>query len=130
VIVLDASAAVHMLLRTRRGDWVEDRVIGEDRRVPQLFEYEVLHALRAVALRGEVSPSREAALLDDLTALRVRRHPPQPLVERIWQLRTSLSAYDASYVALAEALDAPVITADGRMARAHGHTAAIELVPG
>jgi predicted nucleic acid-binding protein len=130
VIVLDASAAVHLLLRTPRGDWVEERVIGEDRRVPQLFEYEVLHALRAVALRGEVSASRQAALLDDLASLRVKRHQPQPLVERIWQLRTSLSVHDASYVALAEALDAPVITADGRMARSPGHTAAIELVPG
>jgi predicted nucleic acid-binding protein len=129
VIVLDASAAVHLLLRTPRGDWVEERVLGEDRRVPQLFEYEVLHALRGVALRGEASVSRQATLLDDLAALRVRRHPPQPLVERIWQLRASLTAYDASYVALAEALDAPVITADVRLARAHGHTAAIELVP-
>jgi predicted nucleic acid-binding protein len=129
VIVLDASATVHLLLRTERGAWVADRVFGEDRRVPQLFEYEVVAALRSAALRGELPPSRHAAVFDDLASFRVTRHPPHPLLPRIWELRASLTAYDATYVALAEALDAPVVTADARMARAHGPTAAIELVP-
>jgi predicted nucleic acid-binding protein len=129
VIVLDASAAVHLLLRTERGDWVAERVAAEDRRVPQLFEYEVLSALRWEALRKELSPERERAALRHLLRFRRRRHPPQPLLERIWELRRSITVYDASYIALAEALDAPVVTADARLARSHGHGAAIELVP-
>lgn len=130
MIVLDASAAVHLLLRTERGDWVDERVGGEDRRVPQLFEYEVLSVLRHEALRGELTSEREAAALRHLVRLRRRRHPPQPLLDRIWELRSSLTSYDASYVALAEALDAPLVTADERLGRAHGHAATIELVPG
>jgi predicted nucleic acid-binding protein len=129
VIVLDASAALHLFLRTPRGAWVADRAYGEDRRVPQLFEYEVLSALRREALRGELSAAREAAALGHLVSFRLRRHPPQPLLGRIWALRRSLTIYDASYVALAEALDAPLVTADARLARSHGHSAAIELVP-
>lgn len=129
MIVLDASAAVHLLLRTDRGAWVEERVFGEDRRVPQLFEYEVASALRREALRGELAPSRAATALADLAQLPVTRHSPQPLLARIWELRGSLTVYDASYVALAEALDAPLVTADVRLARSHGHSAAIEVAP-
>ncbi|HEY7206835.1 MAG TPA: type II toxin-antitoxin system VapC family toxin [Gaiellaceae bacterium] len=130
MIVLDASAAVHLLLGTEgAGDWVAERVAGEDRRVPQLFEYEVLSALRAAEWRRDVGRARAASAVDDLASLRVRRHPPQPLLGRIWDLRKTLTVYDASYVALAEALDAPLVTADGRLERAHGHGATIELCP-
>jgi predicted nucleic acid-binding protein len=129
LIVLDASAALHLLLRTERGDWVDERVSGEDRRVPQLFEYEVVSALRREALGGELTAARQAAALANLASFRIRRYPPQPFLSRIWELRSSLTAYDASYVALAEALEAPLVTADARLARSHGHAAAIELVP-
>jgi len=131
VIVLDASAAVHLLLRTEgKGDWVLERVINEDRRVPQLFEYEVVSALRAASLRKELPAPRASAAFSDLAALDVTRYPPQALLPRVWELRSSLTAYDASYVALAEALDVPLVTADARLARAPGHGAAVEVVPG
>jgi predicted nucleic acid-binding protein len=75
-----------------------------------------------------LQPNRAEQALADLDGLRIVRHPHQPYVPRIWQLRDSLTAYDAAYVALAEALEAPLITRDGRMASAHGHRAKIELV--
>jgi predicted nucleic acid-binding protein len=130
VIVLDASAAVHLLLRTEgKGDWVLDRVVDEDRRVPQLFEYEVVSALRAASLRRELSPQRASLAFSDLEELSVTRYPPHALMSRVWELRSSLTAYDASYVALAEVLDVPLVTADARLGRAHGHGATVEVVP-
>jgi predicted nucleic acid-binding protein len=129
VIVLDASAAFHLLLGTNRGAWVDERVAAEDRRVPQIFEYEVASALRTDVLRGSIPAVRAAEALVDLESLATRRHPPAPLLPRIWELRDVLTIYDASYVALAEALDAPLVTADARLARSHGHGATIELVP-
>lgn len=129
MIVLDASAAVHYLLATE-GVWdqVVSRLEDEDLHVPQVFEYEVASALRAGAIRRDMTAARAEGALNDLTALTVTRHPPQPLLERIWQLRNSLTVFDASYVALAEALEAPILTADGRMARSRGHGATFELV--
>ena len=65
--------------------------------------------------------------MEALSDVRVTRYPHGPLVSRIWELRGNLTAYDAAYVALAEALDAPLITTDGRLARASGHRARVEL---
>ena len=66
--------------------------------------------------------------MTDLLDLPVHRHPHDILLPRIWELRRSVTAYDAAYVALAEALDAPLLTRDGKLARSHGHRARIELV--
>jgi predicted nucleic acid-binding protein len=66
--------------------------------------------------------------LDDLLALPIRRHSHRLLLDRVWALRNNLSAYDAFYVALAEVLDAPLITRDGRLARTKGHKARIQHV--
>jgi predicted nucleic acid-binding protein len=129
VIVLDASAAVHLVLRTERGEWVAERGRGEERHVPQVFEYEVVAGLRRQVLARAISSSGAGEALKGLGLLARRRYPPQPLLERIWALRATLTPYDASYVALAEALDAPLVTADARLARSHGHVATIELVP-
>jgi len=72
--------------------------------------------------------NRHRQALDDLLDLPLTRYPHEPLLERIWALRNNLTAYDAAYVALAEALDAPLVTCDGRMASAAGHHAAVEVV--
>ena len=128
--MIDASALLEVLLATDAGERVSARVYreGETMHAPQLLDLEIVHALRRLCLIGEMTPHRAAEALADLSGLRLVRHPHQPYVARIWQLRHSLTAYDASYVALAEALDAPLVTRDGRMASAHGHHAKIELV--
>jgi predicted nucleic acid-binding protein len=90
---------------------------------------EVLSALRRQAASGDLGPSAAAQALHGLELSRVRRHPPRLLLGRVWSLRRTVTIHDSSYVALAEALDAPLVTADARLARSHGHAAAIELVP-
>ena len=95
--------------------------------VPHLFDVEVLHALRRLTLGGLVSESRSRRALKALSDMRVTRYPHTPLVARIWELGGNLTAYDAAYVALAEALDAPLVTTDGRLAQAAGHRARVEL---
>ena len=79
-------------------------------------------------MRGETDSSRAAKALADLADLSLYRYPHIRLLSRVWDLRHNLTAYDASYVALAEALDATLLTRDARLARSVGHEARIELV--
>ncbi len=129
MIVIDASALIEVLLATDVGARLRERLFREDEALhaPHLLDLEIVHVLRRGCLRGELQPDRAAQSLAVLSDMRMVRHPHEPYVPRIWQLRNSLTAYDAAYVALAEALDAPLITRDARMASAHGHRAKIEL---
>lgn len=86
---------------------------------------EVMSAFRQKALRGELTMARADLAIEALTHLRLRRHLVRPLLSKIWQLRSTHSAYDAAYVALAEGLAAPLVTTDGRLARSSGHRAKI-----
>ncbi len=95
--------------------------------VPHLFDVEVLHVLRRYSLSGTLSESRGRLALSRLSSTRLTRYPHASFVRRIWELRHNLTAYDAAYVALAEALDAPLVTMDARLAQAPGHSAAVEL---
>ncbi len=90
-------------------------------------EIEVLHALRRHNLLGNVSSERARLALGRLRDTQLVRYPHTPLMERIWDLKNSLTAYDAAYVALAEALGAPLVTLDARLARVPGVRAAIEV---
>jgi predicted nucleic acid-binding protein len=130
VIVVDASALVEVLLGTDRGLRAGDRLFaaGEPLGAPHVVDVEVLHALRGLERRRELQPSRAELAVSDLGALRIVRLAHGPLLGRAWELRHALTAYDALYVALAEGLDAPLWTADAKLARAHGHRARIELV--
>jgi len=130
VIVIDASALMEVLLVTEVGARVRARLSREEDTLhaPHLLDLEIVHALRRFCLIGQMQPHRAAEALADLSDLRLVRHPHEPHIPRIWQLRHSLTAYDAAYVALAEALASPLITRDGRMASAHGHHAKIELI--
>lgn len=130
MIVVDASAVIDLLLRTPKGLEVAKRVLGDDvtLHVPHLLEIEVAHALRRYTLHGELSVARGSEALADLSDLPLNRYPHSELLSRVWALRTCLSAYDAAYAALAEALDARIVTTDGRFSRAHGHAAEIELI--
>jgi predicted nucleic acid-binding protein len=129
LIVLDASAVLTWLLRLGPAATIDRRFggPGESLHAPHLLNVEVLHVLRRRALRGELSPTRSDEALEDLLDMDVALYPHAPLAGRIWELRENLTAYDAAYVALAEALDAPLITTDARLARASGHRATVEL---
>lgn len=129
MIVLDASAAVDLACQNGdRGDRIAGRLAGEFTvHVPALFDLEVLQALRGLESAGKLPADTLAAALSDLSDLRAARHGHQQLRPRVWALRRNLTAYDAAYVALAELLDAPLLTSDEALSRSSGHTAAIEL---
>ena len=130
MIVIDASAEVAILLNIGQDvEGIRSRIArpGETLHIPHLFEIEVLHALRSLTLRGTVSSGRARLALDRLRDTRFVRYPQTALTERIWELRENLTAYDAAYIALAEALDAPLVTTDARLARASGIRAAVEV---
>ncbi|MDA8016249.1 MAG: type II toxin-antitoxin system VapC family toxin [Thermoanaerobaculia bacterium] len=120
MIVIDATAAVELVLMTERGVSVADRIFGGEETVhaPDLLDLEVAQVLRKLVPGGEISSERADRAFSDLTNLSVMRHGHRPLRSRVWRLRENFSAYDAAYVALAEALDASLITFDQRLIRA------------
>jgi predicted nucleic acid-binding protein len=130
VIVVDASALLEALLRTPAAKAVEDRLFAPRQTIhaPHLLDVEVAQVIRRYAQNGEIDSERGRMALIDLVDLPLRRYPHDFLLPRIWNLRNNLTAYDAAYVALAEALDAPLLTRDRRLAAAAGHRAQIELV--
>jgi predicted nucleic acid-binding protein len=130
MIVADASAVVEMLLRTPIGERCRERLLGADDALcaPHLLDVEVAQVLQRFALQAAISAERGAEALADLADLPLTRYPHGPLLGRAWQLRRSVSAYDAVYLALAEALDAPLVTCDSRVARAHGHRAKVDVI--
>ena len=130
MIVLDASATVAILLNAGPGARrIRERISQQDEtlHVPHLFEVEVLHALRRHNLTSALPAARARLALNRLREMRLIRYPHTLLLDRIWELRANLSAYDAAYVALAEALDAPLITLDERLAQASSNRANVEL---
>ncbi|HTJ74252.1 MAG TPA: type II toxin-antitoxin system VapC family toxin [Acidimicrobiales bacterium] len=132
MIVLDASAAIELLLSTDAGEAVARRISDPDEilHAPHLLAAEVAQVLRRYEAAGAITAQDGAAALDDLVALDIERHDHDSLLGRVWELRPNLTAYDALYVALAEVLDAPLLTQDRKLAAAPGHNAGIELVPG
>jgi predicted nucleic acid-binding protein len=130
VIVLDASALLEFLLQTPLGTRVEARLFrGKDElHSPHLVDVEVTQGLRRLVRAGEVSADRAAEAIADLVDLNLHRHPQLDLLSRAWKLRENVTAYDAMYVALAEALDAPIVTCDTPLAKAPGHRARFEAI--
>ncbi len=125
MIVLDASAAVLALLND--GD-ARRSLATEAVAVPHLVDSEVAHAVRAQLLRGTVDADGAGAALARWARLGLRRFAAVGLLPRIWELRDNLTAYDATYVALAEALACELVTADARLARAPGPTCPVTVV--
>ena len=131
MIAVDASAIAELLLQTPLGMLVERRLyrMDEDMHAPHLIDVEILSALRRLVASGEVGPDRANDAIADLGLLRIVRHSHVDLLERAWQLRHSLTAYDAMYVAVAEALDATLVTCDGALSAVSRHSSArIELI--
>jgi len=130
MIVVDASALLEVLLRTPAAKAVERRLFDAEQTLhaPHLLDVEVAQVIRRYAASGEIDNDRGRAALGDLADLPLHRYPHDFLLQRIWDLRNNFTAYDAVYVALAEALDSPLLTRDRRLAAAAGHHARIELV--
>jgi len=130
MIVLDASALLEALLRTPAARAVEERLFEprQTLHAPHLLDVEVAQVIRRYAAKGEIDHERGRAALADLADFPFQRYPHDFLLPRVWDLRNNLTAYDAVYVALAEALDAPLLTRDQRLAAAAGHHARVELV--
>ena len=128
MIVVDASALIELLLGTQNAGRIGDRIFGgASLHAPHLLDIEVTHVLRRYVASSQLSAARGRQAVDDLMSLRLRRWSHLSLVPRVWALRDNLSAYDAAYVTLAEALDAPLLTCDRKLANASGHRAQVEL---
>ena len=130
MIVLDASALVELLLGTRLGRAVVTRIADPELglHTPHLADVEVAQAVRRLVRGGELEATAAAEALEELTALDLERHSHEPLLSRVWALRDNLTAYDAVYVALAEALGATLVTCDSRLASAPRTFARVELM--
>jgi predicted nucleic acid-binding protein len=127
VIVVDASAALAALLNAGPAR----RALGSDQlHVPHLIDPEVANVLRRKVAGGEIGADDGWSALDSWRHLGVARYPLFAVLGRVWQLRENLSAYDASYVALAEQLDCPLVTCDARLARAPGLRCPVTVLPG
>lgn len=129
MLVLDASSAVDFLLSVGASERIEKRVgrPGETMHAPHVIDLEVIQTLRRLVRSGQVSRDRSSAVLEDLADLPLTRYSHVALADRIWELRENVSAFDGAYVALAEALDAPLVTSDAALARAPGTRARIEV---
>lgn len=125
VLVVDSSAVVALLADAGElGEWAAGEVAGRRLAAPSLLPFEVGNSLRRVA-----SPAVAAAAHGDLLEMHVDLWPHDRLAERAWELRGAVSYYDAAYVALAELLDAPLVTLDRRLARAPGPRCAFRCPP-
>jgi predicted nucleic acid-binding protein len=130
VIVVDASALLEVLLNRPSGERIAHRLLDprEALHAPHLIDLEVTQALRRCQAAGEMSPQRARQALLTLVQMPLERHPHWPFLDRIWELRRNITAYDAAYVVLAEVLDAPLLTCDRALASAPGHRAVVELI--
>lgn len=127
MIVLDASAAVEALVGRDPSHEFFAALI-DDIHAPHLLDIEVLSALRKLELGGAITRKRASEAVDDYWALSITRHDAQPLAGRVWELRHQLTSYDAAYVALAESLDAPLVTCNGKLVGC-SPDAAVRLIP-
>jgi predicted nucleic acid-binding protein len=129
VIVIDASAALELLLQTTIAAQVRSRLSHYSKIcAPHVIDPEIVQVLRKAALSKRVDEARCRLALDDWRLLPVERYAHDPLLPRVWELRQNVSAYDAMYVALAESLDAPLLTHDARLAAGVGQLVRFELV--
>ena len=129
MIVVDASVILEILLRTPAAARAEERVFGgQPAAAPHLLDLEVARVLRRYEAKGDLDAARGREALTDLADFPLTRYPHDLLLPRIWELRRNLTAYDAAYVALAEALGATLVTRDERLAAAPGARATVEVL--
>ena len=128
MLVVDTSAVLAALVARQPAAGLVERLAQDgDLHAPHLIDTEVLHALRRLTITEQISEDRATDVRTDFAELALVRYPHQPLSDRIWELRHNLTAYDATFVALSEALGAPLVTCDARLASAPEHRAHVEL---
>lgn len=128
MIVLDTSAAIAAIVGVSPHQTLLARIAdARGIHAPHLIDVEGLSALRGLVRGGKLSDDRASDARRDLADLAIRRYPLVGIADRVWALRDAMSAYDACFVALAEALDCPLVTCDRRLVRLTGHAADIEL---
>jgi predicted nucleic acid-binding protein len=125
MVVIDASVLVDALLVAGPA---RERLANDNLQAPELIDAELLSVLRRLVLADKLPEGHALQALATAQRLGLRRHPSRSLWPRAWELRTNLSAYDALYVALAERLDAPLLTADARLSRAPELRCPVELL--
>jgi predicted nucleic acid-binding protein len=125
MVVIDASVLVDALLVAGPA---RERLANDNLQATELIDAELLSVLRRLVLADKLQEGHALQALATAERLGLRRHPSRCLWPRAWELRTNLSAYDALYVALAERLNAPLLTADARLARAPGLRCPVELL--
>lgn len=129
MLVVDASVLVVALADDGPdGDQARARLRGERLVVPELADLEIVSVLRRQIRAGAINTRRAGLALEDLAALPARRAPHRPLLARCWELRDNLTVYDAAYVALAEAMQATLLTGDRRLSGASGPRCPIEIL--
>jgi len=130
LIVVDASAVIEVLMARPKRDAVLDRIdaAGRELHAPHVLDVEVAQVLRRFFSRKELTAERGREALAQLLLLPVTRYPHALLLPTIWRLRDNVAAYDAAYIALAEILNAPLVTTDARLARTPGHSATVEVL--
>ncbi len=128
--MLDASAVIEVLLGTSSATRIAEQIFadGETLHAPHLIDLEIAQVLRRFVLAGDLDAKRGEEALQDFADFPIARYPHEPFLFRIWELRNNATAYDAAYLALAEALAAPLITRDVKLSKAGGHRANIALV--
>ena len=124
MIVIDAAAFIDAVDGRRS---VLDRLMNEDIHAPHLLDVEVVSGLRRLVATGRFDPELAAEALTILEQADIHRHPHTPLLQVAWSLRGQVSAYDAAYVALAAALDVPLVTTDRKLAGLPGLPCAVEV---
>ena len=130
MIVVDASAVLELVLRTPVSAAIERRLfaIGQTLHAPHLLDLEVAQVLRRYEAAGDITAERARQALQDFADLPLERYPHDLFLWRIWELRRNVTAYDAAYLALAEALPASLLTRDRRLARIPGVRARVIVV--
>lgn len=129
MIVVDAAAAVDALIAADGAQGLRGFMAQHELNAPTLLDYEVISAVRGLTLAGRLSVARAEDLMTDFDDLPITRwSSSQSLRRRAFQLRDNVSAYDAAYVVLAEALDCPLLTRDARLSRSSGHSVRIEVL--
>jgi predicted nucleic acid-binding protein len=128
VLVVDTSAALAALAGRPRIPALGERLASDgDLHAPHLIDVELIHALRRLVMDGDLRDDRAEDCRTDFADLAIVRYPHHPLADRMWELRHNLSAYDAAFVALSEALGVPLVTCDARLAEAPEHAAEVQL---